>query len=69
MPRLKCAPRSKRLRFAQPPELPVDPDKHLLKYVFREVPVLHYGDDVPEQRFLNTLEQLVQGLAAARLCL
>src|SRR6185436_3110487 len=57
-------PRAKRLRLSQPTKLSVDPDKHLLKNVFREMFVADQADDVTKERLLHALEELVQGLAA-----
>src|SRR5262245_26716224 len=53
-------PRPKRLRLAQPSQLSIDSDKHLLQNVFREMFVNYQADDVTKERLLHALEQLVE---------
>src|SRR4029079_16480410 len=62
-------PGTERLRLSQPAQFPVNANEDFLKDVFSLVLVSDEADDVAKQRFLNTLEELVQSLVAAGLCL
>src|SRR5262249_33618372 len=55
-------PGAEQLRFAQPAQLPVDPQQNLLEDVFGKRRIAHEAYDVAVERLLDGLEQCLKGI-------